>query len=89
MSKRAKASSTPVVLAGRRLISCRRAAMILGVSMPRVRQLGQVGELWCVRPCERALLFDELEVRKFARVRQAARDAGRVPGPPPGGFRSG
>jgi hypothetical protein len=76
----------------RTLCSCREAAEILGCTMGRVRQLcrkqpdGSAPVLWSKKLGPRALVLDEDQVKKFAKARQKARDAGIVPGAGPGGF---
>lgn len=72
---------------GRKVVTCRQAAQILEVSMGRVRQLARAGQLWHDVIGERTTLFDEAEVRKLAKVRQMARDAGIMRGKRPGGFK--
>ena len=75
------------IVNGRKVISCRRAAELLGVTMGRVRQIAQEGVVWSERVTERALILDEAEVKHLAKLRQKARDAGMVPGKKPGGFK--
>lgn len=75
------------VVNGRKVISCRQAAELLDVTMGRVRQMAQAGQLWSEHVTARALILDEAEVKKFAKLRQKARDAGMAPGPAPGGFK--
>ena len=72
---------------GRKIISCRKAAELLGITMGRVRQIARAGAVWSEHVTERALVFDDAEIRHFAKLRQKARDAGMVPGPRPGGFK--
>lgn len=76
----------------RTLCSCREAAEILDCTMGRVRQMCRAPEgggdplLWSSRLGARALVLDLNEVKKLAKARQKARDAGLMRGPPPGGF---
>jgi excisionase family DNA binding protein len=70
----------------RTLITARQAAEILGCSMVRVRQLCQSGQLWSTMPGQRMRLLDAAEVQQLAAERAAARAAGTLPGPAPGGF---
>lgn len=76
----------------RTMCSCREAAEILGCSMGRVRQMcrrpsnGGDPALWSKLVTGRALVLDLEEVKKLAKARQKARDAGILPGPPPSGF---
>ena len=74
-------------IAGRKIISCRRAAEILGVTMGRVRQMARAKRIWSERITERSLILDEREVKHLAKLRQKARDAGIMPGRRPGGFK--
>ena len=63
--------STVALPVGKKLISTAEAAKILNVSMGRVRQLALLGaengglESWHAAPT--ALVFDEAEVKKFAK----------------------
>lgn len=75
------------VVNGRKVVSCRQAAELLGVTMGRVRQMARAGQLWSEHVTDRALILDEAEVKRCAKLRQKARDAGMVPGPAPGGFK--
>jgi transposase len=76
----------------RTLCSCREAAEILGCTMGRVRQLCRKKkgedepELWSRKLTGRALALDLEQVKRLAKVRQRARDAGIVRGARPGGF---
>lgn len=76
----------------RTLISCREAAEILGCTMGRVRQMCRPQEgsgeplLWSKKLGARALVLDADEVKRLAKARQKARDAGIQRGPAPGGF---
>jgi hypothetical protein len=76
----------------RTLCSCREAAEILGCTMGRVRQMCRPPEnggeplLWSSKFNDRALVLDLDEVKRVAKARQKARDAGIAPGPKPGGF---
>lgn len=72
---------------GRRVISCRKAAELLNVTMGRVRQMVQNRQIWSDHVTERALILDEDEIRRLAKLRQKAREAGIMPGRPPGGFK--
>ena len=77
----------------RTLISCREAAVILGCTMGRVRQLCRKPEgggdpaLWSKKLGARALVLDLDEVKALANARRKARDAGIQRGPAPRGFR--
>lgn len=73
---------------GRKILSCRQAAELLGVTMGRVRQMALAGTLWYEHVGSRAIIFDDQQVRHLAKVRKLARDAGIVPGPRPGGFKA-
>lgn len=66
----------------RKLIGTREAAMILGISMGRVRQLADDGVLWSSKPSRNARVFDESEVIRRSKLK-------RVTGRKPGGFRAG
>lgn len=74
------------------LCTCREAAEIIGCTMGRVRQLCRAGAdggqpvLWSHKLTGRALVLDLAQVKKFAKDRRLARDAGSVRGAPPGGF---
>jgi len=75
----------------RTLCTCREAAKILDCTMGRVRQLcrkPQTGApvLWSAKFNDRALVLDLDEVKRLAKARQKARDAGILPGAKPGGF---
>jgi hypothetical protein len=73
-------------------VPCSQAAKLLGCTMGRVRQMcraqpnGDPPILWSRKVTPRALVLDLEEVRSLAKARQQARDAGIVPGKPPGGF---
>jgi len=77
----------------RTLCTCREAAEILGCTMGRVRQMcrqhegGGEPQLWSSKFNNRALVLDLEQVKRLAKARQKARDAGISPGPAPGGFR--
>jgi hypothetical protein len=73
---------------GKTLISTADAAELLGVSMGRVRQLGLLGakqggltRYWAAPT---ALVWDEAEVKKFAKDRPKSGKTGR----PAGGFKA-
>lgn len=76
----------------RTLCTCREAAEILGCTMGRVRQLcrepegGGEPQLWSSKLGARALVLDLEQVKRLAKARQKARDAGIAKGPAPGGF---
>jgi hypothetical protein len=76
----------------RTLCTCREAAEILDCTMGRVRQLcrkpkgGGDPALWSRKLTGRALVLDLDEVKRLAKARQKARDAGIQRGPAPGGF---
>ena len=76
----------------RTLCSCREAAEILGCTMGRVRQLcrkpagGGEPSLWSQKFGARSLVLDLDEVKRLAKARRKARDAGLSPGPAPKGF---
>ena len=76
----------------RTLCTCREAAEILGCTMGRVRQMcrqpdgGGEPTLWSSKLTDRALVLDLEQVKKLAKARQKARDAGIAKGPAPGGF---
>lgn len=76
----------------RTLCTCREAAEILGCTMGRVRQLcrepegGGEPQLWSSKLGARALVLDLEQVKRLAKARQNARDAGIAKGPAPGGF---
>jgi hypothetical protein len=76
----------------RTLCTCREAAEILGCTMGRVRQMcrkpkgGGEPTLWSRKLTGRALVLDLDEVKRLAKVRQKARDAGVQRGAAPGGF---
>lgn len=76
----------------RTLCTCREAAEILGCTMGRVRQLCRAPEsggdptLWSKKLTDRALVLDLDDVKRLAKARQKARDAGIAKGPAPGGF---
>ena len=70
----------------RTLISCREAAEILGCTMGRIRQLARNKQVWSKRHGARSLVLDRDELKRLASLRQKARDAGAMPGPPAGGF---
>ena len=70
---------------GRKIISCRQAAELLGITMGRVRQLARGGSFWSEHVTERALILDEAEIKKVDKIRQKVRDAGTMPGRKPGG----
>jgi hypothetical protein len=75
----------------RTLCTCREAAKILDCTMGRVRQLcrkPKTGDpvLWSAKFNDRALVLDLDEVKRLAKARQKARDAGILPGARPGGF---
>ena len=72
---------------GRKIISCRQAAELLGITMGRVRQLARGGSFWSEHVTERALILDEAEIKKVAKIRQKVRDAGTMPGRKPGGYK--
>ena len=72
----------------RTLISCRKAAEILGCTMGRVRQMarGDQPTLWSAKLGARALVLDAAEVKRLAAARHKARDARTARGPAFGGF---
>ena len=74
----------------RTLCSCREAAEVLGCTMGRVRQMcradGGDALLWSAKFGKRSLVLDLEQVKKLAKARQKARDAGIARGPAPGGF---
>ena len=76
----------------RTLCTCREAAEILGCTMGRIRQLcrepegGGEPQLWSSKLGARALVLDLEQVKRLAKARQKARDAGIAKGPAPGGF---
>lgn len=72
---------------GRKVMSCRQAAEVLGLTMGRVRQMARAGTLWAGQVTERVVVLDAAEVKALAKRRQLARDAGMVPGARPGGFK--
>ena len=71
----------------RTLITTQTAAKIFGVTMGRVRQMALSGKLWHELMGEHCLVFDRDEVTKKAEELAAARAAGHVRGPAPGGFK--
>ena len=72
---------------GRKVMSCRQAAELLGLTMGRVRQMARAGTLWAGQVTERGVVLDAAEVAALAKRRQLARDANMVPGAKPGGFK--
>ena len=76
----------------RELVGTAEAAEILGCTMGRVRQMcrqpegGGEPQLWSSKFNNRALVLDLEQVKRLAKARQKARDAGISPGPAPGGF---
>ena len=72
---------------GRKVMSCREAAELLGLTMGRVRQMARAGTLWAGQVTDRVVVLDAAEVKALAKRRQLARDAGMVPGAKPGGFK--
>lgn len=73
---------------GRRILSCRQAAQALGVTMGRVRQMAAAGRVWSGHITDRAMVLDAEEIKRLAKARQMARDAGMMPGGRPGGFKA-
>jgi Ni,Fe-hydrogenase III large subunit len=73
---------------GRRICSCRKAAEHLGVTMAHVRQMALRGRIWSERVADKAVVLDEDEVKRLAKVRAAARAAGILAGRPPKGFKA-
>jgi hypothetical protein len=71
----------------RTLITTQAAAKIFGVSMGRIRQMALAGTLWHELLGEHCLVFDRDEVTQKAEALAAARAAGHVRGPQPGGFK--
>ena len=71
----------------RNLCSTAEAAEILGVSMGRVRQLSNAGDLWTVKMSGRFHMFDRDQVAKRAQELEVLRAGGHVRGPAPGGFK--
>ena len=71
----------------RKLITTQTAAKIFGVTMGRIRQMARTGQLWHELMGEHCLVFDHDEVTKKAEALAAARAAGHVRGPQPGGFK--
>lgn len=63
------------------------AAKAFGVTMGRIRQMALAGELWYSSMGDHCLVFDFIEVQQKAAKRAAARAAGKVRGPKPGGFK--
>lgn len=73
-------------LKGRRVCSMREAAELLGVTRGRVHQLVTAGRVWSEHVTPTALVLDRDEIARLAKERNAARAAGRMPGPPGSGF---
>jgi hypothetical protein len=71
----------------RELCTTADAARAFGVTMGRIRQMALAGELWSENMGEHCLVFDHAEVKKKAAERAAARAAGHIRGPKPGGFK--
>ena len=77
----------------RTLISTAEAAEILGVTQGRVRQLvlpgpqGQQPVLWFCYLGTKILCLDKSEVTAYGRDMQKRRDAGKVRGQAPGGYK--
>lgn len=71
----------------RTLCTTRDAAETFGVTMARVRQMAEAGQIWCER-LGKSLVYDYDEVQQKAAAIKAARDAGHVRGPAPGGFKA-
>jgi excisionase family DNA binding protein len=72
----------------RTLITCRKAAEILGCTMGRVRQLVREPQpqLWSTKLGARILMLDADQVAHLASSRAASRAAGTMRGAPPAGF---
>lgn len=68
----------------RTIITTTEAARIYGVTQCRMRQLAAAGELWTDR-ISGLFVFDRDEVERKAAEMAAARAAGHVRGPAPGG----
>ena len=71
----------------RNLCTTAEAARVLGVTMCRLRQLANAGDLWSEKVGDRARLYDRDQVEKRAEELAALRAGGHVRGPAPGGFK--